>query len=305
MSDETAGAAWFEGLEPGDAAAAAEHVRDGSAEAPANWPAAAVDAEFAADEDAYYDVLREATITATRAAVEEAEGADDQQLAHLVRAMDDCTRTANELAERVAEWAGSRLDEEGSGVGFARRVAAIEPEDAGEERLLGLAQRVADLDDESEALRAEIERAAPEIAPNLAALAGPVLAARLIALAGGLGDLAKSPSSTVQVLGAEDALFAHLRGQGPSPKHGVIFTHEYVRGTAREHRGSAARALAGKLTLAARVDHYSGERKTELDDQLEARMERIRARTGDGDAGSDDGPDDSGSDDSGNGGDGE
>jgi len=130
-----------------------------------------------------------------------------------------------------------------------------------------------------------------------------VLAARLIALAGGLGDLAKSPSSTVQVLGAEDALFAHLRGQGPSPKHGVIFTHEYVRGTAREHRGSAARALAGKLTLAARVDHYSGERKTGLDDQLEARMERIRARTGDGDAGSDDGPDDSGSDDSGNGGD--
>jgi nucleolar protein 56 len=81
------------------------------------------------------------------------------------------------------------------------------------------------------------------------------------------------------VLGAEDALFAHLRGQGPSPKHGVIFVHEYVRGTPRENRGSAARALAGKLTLAARVDHYSGERKPELDEQLEARMDRIRARS--------------------------
>jgi len=60
------------------------------------------------------------------------------------------------------------------------------------------------------------------------------------------------------VLGAEDALFAHLRGHAPSPKHGAIYTHDYVRGTHPEQRGSAARALAGKLTIAARIDHYSG-----------------------------------------------
>jgi nucleolar protein 56 len=297
MSDETAGSSWFAGLEAGDADdaavvdAAAERIRDGHADEPADWPSAAVEAGVVDSADAYYDLLRDATIAATRADVQAAERADDQQLAHLVRAMDDCNRTANELAERVAEWAGSRLDESGTGVGFARRIATrdIDGADPGERRLVALAQRVTDLDDEAASLRGTIERSAPEVAPNLAAMAGPVLAARLIALAGGLADLAKSPSSTVQVLGAEDALFAHLRGQGPSPKHGVIFTHEYVRGTPREHRGSAARALAGKLTLAARVDHYSGERKPELDDQLEARMERIRARTaptegGDGDA---------------------
>ena len=116
------------------------------------------------------------------------------------------------------------------------------------------------------------------MAPNLSALAGPVLAARLISLAGGLEDLAKLPSGTVQLLGAEDALFAHLRGQAPSPKHGVIYTHEYVHGTDPEHRGSAARALAGKLTIAARIDHYSGERRPDLDVELEERIARIRSR---------------------------
>ncbi|MDL0141772.1 hypothetical protein PNR39_03900, partial [Halobacterium salinarum] len=80
------------------------------------------------------------------------------------------------------------------------------------------------------------------------------------------------------VLGAEDALFAHLRGHAPSPKHGVIYTHEYVRGTHPDQRGSAARALAGKLTIAARVDHYSGDRRPDLEAELDARMERIRAR---------------------------
>jgi nucleolar protein 56 len=107
-----------------------------------------------------------------------------------------------------------------------------------------------------------------------------VLAARLIALAGGLEALAKKPSGTVQVLGAEDALFAHLRGHAPSPKHGIIYTHEYVRGTHPDHRGSAARALAGKLTIAARVDHYSGDRRPELDAELDERIATIRSRSG-------------------------
>jgi nucleolar protein 56 len=84
------------------------------------------------------------------------------------------------------------------------------------------------------------------------------------------------------VLGAEEALFAHLRGRAPSPKHGVIYTHEAVRGTHPDDRGSAARALAGKLTIAARVDHYSGDRKPELDEQLRDRIETIRARKGTG-----------------------
>ncbi|WP_226023480.1 NOP5/NOP56 family protein [Halomicrobium salinisoli] len=275
---------WFADLDPDAPGSASDAIRDGSADEPADWPQLAVESGFADDEADYYDRLREATVAATREAVREQAGAGDQQLIHAVRAVDDCERTANELAERVAEWAESLYDDAGAGVEYARQVAEREPEGPGEERLIALAERVADLADEAEALRERIERSAPEVAPNLSALAGPVLAARLISLAGGLESLAKKPSGTVQVLGAEEALFAHLRGNAPSPKHGIIFTHEAVRGTDPEHRGSAARALAGKLSIAARIDHYSGDRRPELQDDLAERIERIQSRTGGDDA---------------------
>ncbi len=276
---------WFAGLDPDDTTAAAERVASGRADAPEDWPATAVDAGYTADTEEYYERLRAATMEATEAAVTERERADDQQLVHAVRAMADCERTANELAERVAEWGGSRYGEAGSGVGYARRIAEGEVGDGGESgdrALRSLAERVVDVSEEADELRAYIERTAPAVAPNLSMLAGPVLAARLISLSGGLESLAKQPSGTVQLLGAEDALFAHLRGGAPSPKHGIIFTHEYVSGTRREERGSAARALAGKLSIAARIDHYSGDRRPDLQRELDERMERIRSRGGDG-----------------------
>jgi len=274
MTDE----GWFANCDPGDAEAAASAVRSGSASDPADWPAAAVRSGSASDREAYYDALHEATVTAARAEAVERERADDQQLVHAVRAMDDCARTANELAERVAEWAGALFDVDGGGVSLARETADWEASTPAEERAIALAERVVELDDERAELRAYLERETPAVAPNLASMAGPVLAARLIALAGGLESLAKMPSGTVQVLGAEDALFAHLRGRAPSPKHGVIYTHEYVRGTHPDERGSAARAVAGKLAIAARVDHYSGERRPEVEAELDERVAAIRER---------------------------
>ena len=264
---------WFQDVNPGDLDGAREAIEGGSAAGPADWPALAVGAGFAADEDEYYGLLHDATVSAAAEASRERERADDRQLVHSLRAMDDASRTANELAERVAEWAGS--------LGWpddAADVADCEPETPGERRLVSLAERVRALEEEAATLRGHVERTAPSVAPNLSALAGPVLAARLVSLAGGLEALAKKPSGTLQVLGAEDALFAHLQGGAPSPKHGVIYTHEYVRGTDPEQRGSAARAVAGKLTIAARVDHYSGDRRPDLDRELDERIERIRAR---------------------------
>jgi len=267
--------AWFAA---GDGESPADRVRDGDAEAPADWPALAVESGFAADEDDYYATLREATVEATRAEVDERERADDRQLLHAVRAMDDAERVANELAERVSEWAGTLFPDAGTGIEGCRKLAERDPDGPAEERVVSLATRVAELDGESGELETFIESRAPIAAPNLSALAGPVLAARLISLAGGLETLAKKPSGTLQVLGAEDALFAHLRGHGSSPKHGVIYTHEYVRGTRPEDRGSASRALAGKLTIAARIDHYSGDYRPELEAELDERMRTIRAR---------------------------
>ena len=269
---------WFAGVTAGDDEAAAAAIRSGSASAPADWPTKAVESGFAADADEYYERLHEATLRAAREDVRAAELSDDQQLIHAVRAMDDCESTANELAERVAEWAGTHYDDAGTGIEGARRVAERDPETPVEARVVGLAGRVAGLADEADGLRQYIEQTAPSVAPNLAALAGPVLAARLIALAGGLESLAKQPSGTVQVLGAEDALFAHLQGGAPSPKHGVIYTHEAVRNTPKADRGSAARALAGKLSIAARVDHYSGDLRPKLERELRERIEAIRSR---------------------------
>ena len=288
MSGQNPGdSGWFRYGDPHDAESAATAIRDRTAEQPQNWPAEAVRAGFVEDEDEYYDALHDATVHATRAAVQARETADDQQLQYSIAAMDDAERTANEIAERVVEWAGSladgRSDDDRApdipgGVDGARAVAAWTPETPTEERVVSLAERAVDLDAERAELRSFVESQATAVAPNLAVMAGPVLAARLLSLAGGLESLAKKPAGTVQVLGAEDALFAHLRGRGPSPKHGVIFTHEYVRGTHPENRGSAARALAGKLAIAARIDHYSGEFRQSVHDDLDDRMATIRAR---------------------------
>ena len=281
MSDQSTDAGWFAGHTADDDLRAA--IRTGTADAPTDWPTAAVNAGFADDTDDYYATLQEATIEAARDAVAERQGADDQQLLHAVRAMDDATRTANELAERCHEWAATQFDDVDSGIDGAQEVASREPTDPVEERVVSLAERIEDLTAEADELRGFIKRLAPEVAPNLAEMAGPVLAARLISLAGGLDPLAKKPSGTVQVLGAEDALFAHLAGRGPSPKHGIIYTHPAVNGTRPEDRGSAARALAGKLTIAARIDHYSGDFRPEIHDELDDRMATIRARADDGD----------------------
>ncbi|MGM0590149.1 MAG: NOP5/NOP56 family protein, partial [Halobacteriota archaeon] len=243
-----------------------------------DWPALSVEGGDVDSEAEYYEWLHEATVAAARGTVAERERADDRQLVMAVRAMDDVNRTANELAERLTEWAGTLFDDAGSGVDGASALVDTEPKTPVEARVVSLATRVSDLAGEGEDLRAFIEAQAPTVAPNLSEMAGPVLATRLISLAGGLDALAKKPSGTVQVLGAEDALFAHLAGRATSPKHGVIFTHEYVRGTRPEDRGSAARALAGKLAIAARIDYYSGDLRPELHEELTARMETIRTR---------------------------
>ncbi|WP_135661680.1 hypothetical protein [Halorhabdus rudnickae] len=83
---------WFEDVDPDDVAAAAASISEGSAERPQAWPNEAIDAGFVDDESEYYDRLRDATIEATDAAVAERERADDQQLIHAVRSMDDKRR---------------------------------------------------------------------------------------------------------------------------------------------------------------------------------------------------------------------
>jgi len=92
------------------------------------------------------------------------------------------------------------------------------------------------------------------IAPNLTVMVGELVGARLIAHAGSLMNLAKHPASTVQILGAEKALFRALKTKHDTPKYGLIYHASLIGQTAPKHKGKISRVLAAKTSLAVRVD---------------------------------------------------
>ncbi|XP_078080974.1 nucleolar protein 56 isoform X2 [Mustelus asterias] len=115
-----------------------------------------------------------------------------------------------------------------------------------------------------------------QVAPNLAILIGEVVGARLISHAGSLTNLAKYPASTVQILGAEKALFRALKTKGNTPKYGLIFHSTFIGRAAAKNKGRISRYLANKCTIASRIDCFS-EIPTnvfggKLRDQVEERL---------------------------------
>ncbi|MGY5871810.1 MAG: C/D box methylation guide ribonucleoprotein complex aNOP56 subunit, partial [Candidatus Thorarchaeota archaeon] len=108
-------------------------------------------------------------------------------------------------------------------------------------------------------------------------LVGPLVGARLISLAGSLKDLARKPSSTVQVFGAEKALFRAIKTGADPPKHGIIYRVSEINSAPYWQRGKIARALAGKLSIAARIDAYSDRNiGTSLREDFLERVEEIK-----------------------------
>merc|ERR1719482_2452514 len=95
------------------------------------------------------------------------------------------------------------------------------------------------------------------VAPNLSALIGEMVGARLIQHAGSLTNLAKYPASTVQILGAEKALFRALKTKGNTPKYGLIFHSSFIGRAAQKNKGRISRYLANKCSLASRIDCFA------------------------------------------------
>jgi len=148
---------------------------------------------------------------------------------------------------------------------------------SGVRRLKSLTAALAEVEQEREEIEGWIENKLEEITPNLSALLEPLLTARLLEAAGSLEKLAKMPSSTVQVLGAEKALFRHMRGEGSSPKHGIIFLHPLVNQTKRGKRGKISRFLANKISIASRLDFYGGHFKgKQLKQELKDKFEQLK-----------------------------
>lgn len=225
----------------------------------------------------------------------------DRNLVHAIRGLDDLIETANLLNERLHEWYGMHFPEL-SDIAKDERYASLINEFGDRDSIikeldLDISSIGADLDDgdleaikklagmvittyqEKERTEAYVSEIATEVAPNMCALVDAPIAARLISLSGGLSRLSTLPSSTVQLLGAEKAMFRHLRSGKRPPKHGIIYQHPDVHRSPYWQRGKIARALAGKILIAAKIDAYKGEFKGDvLKEEFASRIKNIQER---------------------------
>ncbi|HIP85056.1 MAG TPA: C/D box methylation guide ribonucleoprotein complex aNOP56 subunit [Pyrodictium sp.] len=271
----------------------------------------AIETGFFKEAKEYDEFLHQFMIEMTRRKLRRAAQKRDLLAAQAIRAIDDIDRTTNLFSARLREWYSLHFPELDDLVreheDYVRIVAELGHRDNitkdvlvklgfSEEKAEKIAeaakksmgadypefdikpmQRLAQITLELFKLRREladyIAQVMKEVAPNVTALVGPLLGARLISLAGSLEELAFLPASTIQVLGAEKALFRALRTGGKPPKHGVIFQFPYIHRSPRWQRGKIARALAAKLAIAAKVDYFTGRF---IGDKLrEALMKRI------------------------------
>ncbi|KAK0587164.1 hypothetical protein LWI29_018525 [Acer saccharum] len=135
------------------------------------------------------------------------------------------------------------------------------------------AQRVMDLSEYRKKLYEYLVTKMNDIAPNLASLIGEVVGARLISHAGSLTNLAKCPSSTLQILGAEKALFRALKTKGNTPKYGLIFHSSFIGRASARNKGRMARYLANKCSIASRIDCFADNNTTVFGEKLREQVE--------------------------------
>ncbi|GLU12734.1 hypothetical protein SLE2022_293930 [Rubroshorea leprosula] len=135
------------------------------------------------------------------------------------------------------------------------------------------AQRVMDLSEYRKKLYDYLVTKMNDIAPNLASLIGEVVGARLISHAGSLTNLAKCPSSTLQILGAEKALFRALKTRGNTPKYGLIFHSSFIGRASARNKGRMARYLANKCSIASRIDCFAERGTTVFGEKLREQVE--------------------------------
>merc|ERR1719424_1031158 len=136
------------------------------------------------------------------------------------------------------------------------------------------AERVVKLTEYRLALQEYLRSKLELVSPNLQALVGDAVAARLISHAGSLTNLAKYPASTVQILGAEKALFRALKTKGNTPKYGLIFHSSFIGRAAAKNKGRISRYLANKCSIACRIDNFSDIPTSKYGDRLKEQVEQ-------------------------------
>lgn len=222
---------------------------------------------------------REALLERTKKQLQDAVS-PDLLIIQSLASSDELTMQLNHLSKRLREWAGYVFPETEHAVSDHERFARLLAEGEQDEirlqfcsgtsmgknlaqpdwqALKNLATRVADMYTYREELLNYLETVLKRHNPNVHALLGTTIAARLISGAGSRRRLAILPASTLQLLGAEKALFRHLKSGARSPKHGHIINHQLIQQARRNDRGKIARALADKAAICAKLDYFEGD----------------------------------------------
>ncbi|KAI0973644.1 pre-rRNA processing nucleolar protein-like protein Sik1 [Xylaria arbuscula] len=141
------------------------------------------------------------------------------------------------------------------------------------ENVLTFAQKVQSLAEYRRTLFSYLNDKMSTVAPNLSTLIGDVVAARLIQKAGSLTNLAKYPASTLQILGAEKALFRALKTKSATPKYGLIFSSSFIGRASQKDKGRVSRYLANKCSIAARIDNFSEQPSKKFGEALRSQVE--------------------------------
>jgi len=242
-----------------------------------NFRKLALDLKFVGSENELNKLINDVALIKTKLKMKGIQRRD-KLIIHAIFALSDLDKIINLVSQRLAEWYAlhyPELQEEPAKLAekiikYGRRENFPEAEvsmgmelsDNDIEILKNYAEQLKNLYE----LRNNLERYLNDIVkkemPNTYALLGALLSARLLSAAGSLEKLAKMPSSTIQLLGSEKALFRFLRAKGKKakpPKYGLLFLSPYVSNAPAEAKGKVARLLASKLTLAIRYDFYSKE----------------------------------------------
>lgn len=260
---------------------------------------------FLESEEDLNEALHEFSLEITNYKLKEASKARDMFLIQAINAIDEIDEATGKLIERLREWhtihfpeldkirnnekyvnliveygdknsiiENESLDE----VDISNQSTGAEIEGYDLEVLQEFAGPVKSLQDTKKSLTDYVDQKMMEIAPNLSDLIGSSLGAKLIAHIGGIEKLALLPSSTIQIMGAEKALFRHKKTGERPPKHGLIYQHPEIRSARWWLKGKIARALAAKISLAVRKDVYSGELDPNLKEEFENKLEEIKKK---------------------------
>jgi nucleolar protein 56 len=239
-----------------------------------------------APESADRAMLHRAAIQLARQRVEKDHSSQDRVLMEEVKAIDDLLKAANLLVERLREWHALQDVDVVRSAADAETLVRQVRENAGDSEamqdadrvvLLGFADALAGVQSAWRAIEGRVGELMAQVAPNVTVVVGPMVGARLLTLAGGLPRLGSLPAGTIQTLGAETALFRHIKEGTNPPKHGILYQHPIVFQAPPWQRGSISRVLSNHIALAARADALTKNDIAQyLNTSLSADLARVR-----------------------------